>query len=62
MYAIRSYYEVEGLSDDERRTVTMLADQAAVALRSILERESREDNFIGIIRSLTRAIDSYNFV
>jgi len=50
--------EVEGLSDDERRTVTMLADQAAVALRSILERESREDNFIGIIRSLTRAIDA----
>jgi HD-GYP domain-containing protein (c-di-GMP phosphodiesterase class II) len=46
------------LSADERRTFTMLADQAAVALRSILEREAREDNFMGVIRSLSRAIDA----
>ena len=46
------------LSDDERRTVTMLADQTAVALRSILEHEAREDNFMGVIRSLSRAIDA----
>lgn len=46
------------LSDDERRTVTMLADQTAVALRSIQEHEAREDNFMGVIRSLSRAIDA----
>lgn len=46
------------LSEDERRTFTMLADQTAVALRSILEHEAREDNFMGVIRSLSRAIDA----
>jgi len=54
MFADRS----EALTADERRTIGMLADQAAVALRSILANEEREDNFLGILRSLSRAIDA----
>ncbi|HUW71289.1 MAG TPA: HD domain-containing phosphohydrolase [bacterium] len=46
------------LPDDERRTFAMLADQAAVALRSIMEHETSEDNFFGVIRSLTRAVEA----
>lgn len=45
-------------SEEARRVLALLADQAAVALRSVLEREAREDNFVGVIRSLTRAIDA----
>lgn len=46
------------LPDDERRTFAMLADQAAVALRSILEHETSENNFFGVISSLTRAVEA----
>jgi len=46
------------LPDDEKRTFAMLADQAAVALRSILEHETSEDNFFGVISSLTRAVEA----
>lgn len=46
------------LPDDEKRTFSMLADQTAVALRSIMEHETSEDNFFGVIRSLTRAVEA----
>ncbi|MFA6506659.1 MAG: HD domain-containing phosphohydrolase [Treponemataceae bacterium] len=46
------------LSPALRREVSMLADQTAVALRSILEYEAKEENFLGILQSLTRAIDA----
>jgi len=46
------------LSVEERRSLVMLADQTGVAVRSILEHEAREDNFLGVISSLTRAIDA----
>lgn len=46
------------LTLDERRTINMLADQTAVALRSIFQNEAKEDNFLGILRSLSRAIDA----
>jgi HD-GYP domain-containing protein (c-di-GMP phosphodiesterase class II) len=36
----------------------MLADQTAVALRSILEHEAKEENFLGILQALTHAIDA----
>lgn len=45
-------------TEEERRTLSLLADQAAVAVRSVLESEAREDNFVGVLRSLTRAIDA----
>ena len=48
----------EPLTAEERRVFTMLADQAAVALRSILEHEAREENFLGVISALSRAIDA----
>jgi len=46
------------LSPDARRTISMLADQTAVAVRSILEREEKEENFLGILTALTRSIDA----
>ncbi len=46
------------LNAQQRQSVTLLADQVAVALQSILTREEREENFIGILRALTRAIDA----
>lgn len=48
----------EPLASELRREVSMLADQTAVALRSILDYEAKEENFLGILQSLTRAIDA----
>lgn len=46
------------LDNLQKQSVQMLADQVAVALQSILTREEKEENFIGILRALTRAIDA----
>lgn len=50
--------KADPLDADERRDVRLLADQTAVALRGILEHEAREENFLGVIQALTRAIDA----
>jgi len=46
------------LSAEQRRAVAMLSDQTAVAVRSLLEQEAKEENFLGILQALTRAIDA----
>lgn len=46
------------LPAEKSRVVSMIADQAAVALRSARERDAMEDNFMGVIQALTRAIDA----
>jgi putative nucleotidyltransferase with HDIG domain len=53
-----AWSEDRPLENQQKQSVMMLADQVAVALQSILTREEKEENFIGILRALTRAIDA----